>query len=722
MLGIDFAAIFGELDDGVLVADAERRIRYFNKAAEGIFGYSAAEMIGKRTSVIYASKDDFNKTGKERFSPEGQARADKYRIYYQRKNGEVFASETVGTALYDGRDRIAGFLGIVRDITDRLAIEEQAAVAARTLEDAVNAISEGFALYDADDRLAICNQQYRDIYHTSAPAMVPGTTFRDILLYGLENGEYDTDGMSIEEWLDERLLRHRSPDGSRVEQKLGDGRWLQIAERKTRDGGTAGVRADITALKTAQHDLADAYRDLEILNNSLPCLIAEYSLEGTCIFINDLGARWLGATPQELIGQRLRGLFKASEMAETEPYLTAATDGTRQHFEARIGFPDGRVRDVAIDYIPKFDERGRVDGIFALASDVSEQKNVQRTLKQLYDITSRRDIDSGQKIQQILEVGCVHFSLPLGIVSHIVGEIYTAKYTECPDGEIEAGTVFPLGQTYCVHTLKADEPLAIAHTGESELKSHPCYEAFKLETYIGAPILVDGERYGTINFTSLAVRAAAFTQTDQEIIKQFADWIGNEIARDRDIEQIHKAQADLERLASTDELTGIFNRRELFKRAGAEFEKFRRYGDLVSVLVFDIDHFKSINDSFGHAVGDQVLRRVAEVVEGELRSNDTFGRIGGEEFCIVLSKADVKAAYTIAERVRRRIWSDCTLTQHENREVTVSVGVASVRSADADVSEMIDRADRALYSAKHTGRNQSCVFVLEREARAMNLL
>lgn len=221
---------------------------------------------------------------------------------------------------------------------------------------------------------------------------------------------------------------------------------------------------------------------------------------------------------------------------------------------------------------------------------------------------------------------------------------------------------------------------------------------------------MDGETYGTINFSSPAIRRRRFTETDREIIKQFAEWVGTEIARNRDIEELRAAKAELERIARTDELTGVFNRREVLRRAEQEYRKYRRYRDGFSVLIFDIDKFKTINDTLGHAVGDGVLRRIAKLAEGELRDGDIFGRIGGEEFCSLLVKADARAAYATAERLRKRIAADATLAGQAGRPVTVSVGVACVRPSDKNFAQVLERADRALYWAKDAGRNQTCMF------------
>jgi diguanylate cyclase (GGDEF)-like protein len=138
------------------------------------------------------------------------------------------------------------------------AAHEHAANEHALLDDAIESLSDGFALYDSDDRLLLCNQPYREIYRDSAPAIVIGATFESIVRYGLERGQYpqagETEG-DREAWLAERLHRHRHPDGVALLQELRDNRWLRIDERRTRSGGVAGVRTDVTEMVRTRQDL-----------------------------------------------------------------------------------------------------------------------------------------------------------------------------------------------------------------------------------------------------------------------------------------------------------------------------------------------------------------------------------------------------------------------------------------------------------------------------------
>jgi diguanylate cyclase (GGDEF)-like protein/PAS domain S-box-containing protein len=172
----------------------------------------------------------------------------------------------------------------------------------------------------------------------------------------------------------------------------------------------------------------------------------------------------------------------------------------------------------------------------------------------------------------------------------------------------------------------------------------------------------------------------------------------------RDITQRKAMESQLIEMATTDFLTGLPNRRQFLSRLEGELARLQRQATTsASVLMLDVDHFKLVNDRHGHAAGDDLLRRLGEVIRGELRKTDTAGRIGGEEFAIVLPGASVQAAGGFAERLRQKVM-DMPLQQEG--EHTVSIGVAALLAGDASAEAVLARADRALYLAKDNGRNR----------------
>ena len=162
---------------------------------------------------------------------------------------------------------------------------------------------------------------------------------------------------------------------------------------------------------------------------------------------------------------------------------------------------------------------------------------------------------------------------------------------------------------------------------------------------------------------------------------------------------------DLIQNALFDQLTGVANRRHFFQVAEEEFGRFIRYNRPFSLLMMDLDHFKEVNDKYGHPVGDKVLKELAETVLRNKRDNDLFGRLGGEEFALLLPETNLAGATEIAVRLRRACHT-LGVPGHMAIRVTVSIGVTQVRSEDASFDDVLSRVDETLYRAKNNGRDR----------------
>lgn len=167
-----------------------------------------------------------------------------------------------------------------------------------------------------------------------------------------------------------------------------------------------------------------------------------------------------------------------------------------------------------------------------------------------------------------------------------------------------------------------------------------------------------------------------------------------------------RTQVELRRLASTDPLTGVLNRRRLLELANDAFSRFRRYQRPFCILLMDLDGFKTVNDTFGHHQGDTVLIDFVRSVLVEKRDTDAFGRMGGDEFCLLLPETTPESAVAIAERILVRC-GNLRLPNGEGEvHVTASIGITQALRSDAGLDSMFARADAALYHAKHSGRNR----------------
>ena len=174
----------------------------------------------------------------------------------------------------------------------------------------------------------------------------------------------------------------------------------------------------------------------------------------------------------------------------------------------------------------------------------------------------------------------------------------------------------------------------------------------------------------------------------------------------QDLARLVVDELELRKLAAVDSLTGAMTGRSFALEAKKEIARARRYNRSLGCIAFDLDHFKSINDTYGHAAGDMVLRAIAAKCQGELRGVDILGRLGGEEFAVILPESGHDGAMMSAERLRTLFATEPVAFAGHSIPVTASFGVAMWDEADGDIANTLKRADAAMYKAKTTGRNR----------------
>lgn len=237
-----------------------------------------------------------------------------------------------------------------------------------------------------------------------------------------------------------------------------------------------------------------------------------------------------GYSQQELIGQSAEQLYAAPQSYEKQRSagFSVAVEDLDHNYEMRYKRKDGTSFLTRTTGGPIRDKEGRVMGLFAIIRDISQTRAIEDLLHRLFDISTDQALDQSGKILAILKLGCAHFKTDSALVSWVQGERYTILYSYSDLVDIPRGTVFPLGDTYCSEMLNSGGPLACHTAKQSQFGTHPCYDLFLLETYIGVPLIVDGEIFGTLNFTSPEERHP-FEAGDLEVIKMFAAWVGQQL-------------------------------------------------------------------------------------------------------------------------------------------------------------------------------------------------
>jgi two-component system cell cycle response regulator len=256
-----------------------------------------------------------------------------------------------------------------------------------------------------------------------------------------------------------------------------------------------------------------------------------------------------------------------------------------------------------------------------------------------------------------------------------------------------------------IASMAAKNKLALPAGGEWRERDVPVFShpmrIKDCESLLVLPLLVKDEVIGT--FTVAAKRAGAFPSDRREMLGVIANQVAISMQNARMYEVV-------EEQATTDGLTGLVNHRTFQERFAAMLGRADRRTFAVSLLLTDIDHFKKVNDTYGHPTGDEVLRRVAVILKASARKIDIVARYGGEEFAIVLEGTDRAGALQLAERIRQEVAQQSFSSPQGAFQVTLSIGVACYPDDARDKAEIIARADQSLYAAKHGGRNRTVCY------------
>jgi diguanylate cyclase (GGDEF)-like protein len=291
-----------------------------------------------------------------------------------------------------------------------------------------------------------------------------------------------------------------------------------------------------------------------------------------------------------------------------------------------------------------------------------------------------------------------------------------------------------ISHTIFDEVIKNGKSLVIANAcTDPAFQSSESVESLQLQSVMCVPLIARGKTLGAIYIENRS-QESLFTEEDVRPLEYFgaqaAVSIENAMLNDEmeerviqrttelaqinerlreEIEERKRIEKQLHRLATTDPLTGVLNRRHFFALAEQEFDRSHRYDRHISIILFDVDHFKEINDTYGHVAGDQLLQTIANRFLGNLRQIDIIGRYGGDEFVILLPETNQEQARMAAKRLHEIVTRDAVDTAKDSIPLHISMGVASVNNSD-NMEKLLIKTDQALYAAKQAGRNQVSVF------------
>ncbi len=325
-------------------------------------------------------------------------------------------------------------------------------------------------------------------------------------------------------------------------------------------------------------------------------------------------------------------------------------------------------------------------------------RQVER-MKSLWRLVTRHDASDEERIAAFLATAAENLGMDVAVVGDFT-DVYTALYVHDRLGAVKPGMVIPLNDTFCRFVHEGRAPMAIPDVGvHPQLCRSEVATRLGIHAYLGVPVRVGEGVHHVLSFFSRKPMAAPFGEADIAFAELMAAWLGSFLyqRRQRDL---------LERLALTDPLTGLLNRRAAEKRLAEELARAKRSDEGFALALVDLDRFKSVNDRYGHAIGDQVLKGLAARLQGTVRNEDWLARWGGEEFLIFLRRADAREALYVMERIAQQVRARPFDTEVGSIAMTVSAGIGFPSRDDPDIQVTLTETDACLYQAKAGGRDR----------------
>lgn len=446
--------------------------------------------------------------------------------------------------------------------------------------------------------------------------------------------------------------------------QLHQGHLEELVEQRTAD------------LESRSKELVDSEEKFRLISTTAQDAIAIIGPDEQIIYWNPAAETIFGYTADEAIGRNLHKLLVP------KGYLDAAHSGFSRFRNTNQGKFVGKTFEISA--LRKSGEEFPIE----LSISAVRLHNSWHALGIIRDITERKRVEEQLRQQK-------QFSDD--IINSLPGIFYTLN----PHGRfVRVNELFLEVTGYAADDLERMTALDFFAGEDQSLIGRKMQEVFERgDAWAEAELIVKSGQKIPYYFTGHR------TCIDGQC---YLIGLGTDITERRALEQ------EMARQARTDSLTGLFNRRHFCELAGKELARARRYGQQLSVLMLDLDQFKGINDTHGHQTGDHVLRKVGEVCRQTLREVDIVGRIGGEEFSILLPESDMRQAVEVGERLRQAI-ADAAIPLEAGGQLrfTASIGVAPLSAADASIDHLLNQADKALYEAKHTGRNRVCTLAAD---------
>ena len=483
------------------------------------------------------------------------------------------------------------------------------------------------------------------------------------------------------EWGEAFGLRRRLDTEFRLRRGAGDYGWVHhtaepVTDESGRLAGYLGTCHDISERRNAELAARARAQEIRLLADNVPVLISHFSHDLRCLFANKAYASFWGWNVDSVIGRTVEEIIGAEGFREIEPYIRRVLSGETATYERQLRTPDGGTRVIEVNLLPQLDEAGKAISAFVLISDITRHRLSEQAVR-----------ESEERLRKFSD------ATHEGIVFHENGII-----TDCNDAGLRL-----IGYRYEELVGRPVLDFVAPESRDTVLNNIRLgYE----RGYEGFIVHKDGSRVA-VEMTGkvMPYKGKPYRMT---VI--------------RDIRDRKEAEARIQFLAHHDTLTGLPNRVLLMDRLEFILASARRREARVGVLFIDLDNFKTVNDSLGHAAGDSLLRQVASRIEGALRSVDVVSRLGGDEFLVVLPDLESEQApVAVAEKLLAVVSEPVTL-EGQVLSVSPSIGIAVFPRDGTTADTLIRNADAAMYLAKDRGRSNFQFFSERLSQTAFNTL
>ena len=654
--------------DAFVGIDAVGMITDWNGAAERTFGWTNREVIGRNIAdiIIPAAYQAAHQRGMDHFLKTGEESVINRRIEVSAvsRAGIEFPVElTISEFQVNGGRFFGAFL---HDISERRRNAEALEEKQKLLDTVLETIDVGVIACSSDGELTLFNRAAREFHGLDVHSTGPDEWAQEYDLFGADGitplakadiplfralqGEIV---QNVEMAIRPRARKHRF--------LLASGKPLIGAQGKKL--GAVIAMQDISERKEAQQNLAESEQRLRAIADNLPMMIGQIDRNEIHLFLNKRAERYYGKASGSFLGRSLRDTLGDSEYQRVKPYIDAALDGRKVSFESEA-MVNGTAYHYHAAYIPDLDLHGNVKGLYAMAFDITDRKK-----------SELRQAESEERLRTITD------SLPV-LISYIDQH---ERYQFC-------------NATY----QKWFGTKSVDMHGKSvrEVVGEKLYEPrkdFLRRALAGehvrheAPVMINGE--------SKVVESIYIPHLRNGRVEGI-------YTLSTDITALKEVEKQLSLLARSDPLTNLPNRRSFDEKLSEAAMRSKRSGQLLALMYLDIDRFKTINDTLGHAAGDEILKEFAKRIQAAVRSTDTVARLAGDEFTIILEGIKVRQeAALVAEKILAAVQKPFILSD-DALSVTTSIGIAFLTVEYNDLPDLIRRSDDALYKAKSSGRNR----------------